>query len=296
MDLRLVRSFIAIAEELHFRRASERLHMTQPGISQHLRQLEEELGVSLVRRDRRNVSLTRAGEAFLEEARKLLLHVEAAVQLTRRTDRGEVGRLVLGATQPALFIAVPELLRAYKDAAPEMGVVLREMTTAEQEAALRAGEIDAGVLHPPLDDATLACRLICTLPFDVVLSDRHHLAVRPTVSLRDLEGEPLILFPRRIAPQLYDAVITLCHRARFRPDIAIETSPAQAIISYAAAEYGIGFVASETQHTPRPGVVYRRLTGTAPEMTIGIGAHPAESSSAVRTFLDIAVAVGATLR
>lgn len=296
MELRLLRSFVAIAEELHFRRAAARLHMTQPGISQHLRALEEELGARLVRRDRRNVALTSAGEALLREARAIFRRIDDAARVVARTAKGEAGQLVVGATQPALFIVIPELVRAFAARTPDVRVVVNEMTTAEQEAALRSGAIEVGVLHPPLDDDALTCRPLFSLGFDLVLSDRHPLARRKRIALRDLAGEPLIVFPRRIAPRLYDGVITLCHEVGFRPDIALEASPAPAIIAYAAAEFGIGFVASETQRAPRPGVVYRRLTGRAPRLDIALATAGEDLSPAVRTFVDVARALGPTIR
>jgi DNA-binding transcriptional LysR family regulator len=295
MDQRRLKCFVALAEELNFHRAAARMHMTQPAISQHLRALEDDLRVQLVHRNRRAVTLTRAGEVFLEEARKLLQQSEYAVQLARRTDRGEVGQLVVGLTQPAFFIVFPEIVQAFRARLPDVGIVIQEMTTAQQEQALRAGTIHVGILHPPLDDAALACRPFAKVAFDIVLPARHPLARKRTIALTDLAKEHFILFPRRIAPRLYDQIIALCQECGFSPEIVAESAPAQSIIAHAAAGFGVGFIASSFQQANRPGVVYRRLQGRTPEMIFGVASQIDELSLAVRTFVDVASAVGSTI-
>lgn len=295
MDQRRLECFVALAEELHFHRAAARMHMTQPAISQHLRQLEDYLRVQLVHRNRRAVSLTRAGEIFLEEARKLLRQSDYAVQLARRTHRGEVGQLVVGLTQPAFFIVFPEIVHAFRERLPDVGIVVQEMTTAQQEQALRTGSIHVGILHPPLDDDSLACQTVAKVTFDVVLSEFHPLARKRTLTLKDLAKERFVLFPRRIAPRLYDQIIGLCQECGFSPDIVAESAPAQSIIAYAAAGFGVGFIASSFQQANRPGVVYRQLQGLTPEMTFGVALQPDDVSPAVRTFVDVATAVARTI-
>ena len=288
MDLFRLRCFVALAEELHFRRAAARMHMTQPGISEHLRQLEDQLAVQLLHRNRRHVSLTRAGEILLEEARVLLAQADRAVQRVRRTDRGELGELVIGVTQPALFIVYPEILRAFRERLPEVGVVTAELSASEQEAALRAGRIHAGIVHPPLDDPSIACTPIARVAFDVVMSDRNPLASKKNLSLADLAGERFVMFPRRVAPHLYDEILALCRDAGFTPEVVAETGPAQSIIAYAAAELGVGFIASSYQQAHRPGVIYRALVGPRPQMTLGVLYHDDDASPAVRTFIEVA--------
>jgi DNA-binding transcriptional LysR family regulator len=292
MDSRRLRCFVALAEELHFRRAAERCHVTQSALSQQLKTLEEDLQVSLVYRTKRHVSLTQAGEVFLLEARKTLAQADQAVHLAQRTARGEIGQLFVGATAPAMFIVMPEIVRLFRSRLPEVGLIVREMTTTEQESALRSGQIEAGVIHPPLDDGTLLCAAVAEIPFKLVLSDQNPLARQKVLRICDLAEQHFITFPRRIGPRLYDAIIGLCQTAGFSPQIIVEASPAQSIIALAAAGFGVGWIASETQQFPRVGAVYRRLTGNAPLLPLAVAYRPGPLSPVLATFLAVAVEVG----
>jgi len=294
MDSRRLRCFIALAEELHFRRAAERCRITQSGLSQQLRALEDEMQVSLVYRTKRVVSLTQAGTIFLFEARKTLAQAEQAVHLAQRTARGEIGQLFVGATAPALFILLPDIVRQFRAVRPDVGLVVREMTTTEQETALRTGQIEAGVVHPPLDDTGLACTLVADVPFRLVMSRENVLARRRVLRIGDLANQQFITFPRRIGPRLYDTIIGLCQKAGFSPQILLEASPAQSIIAMAAAGFGVGWVASKMQQFSRPDVVYRALTGDAPRFTLGVAHRREPPSPSLATFLDIAATVGRT--
>lgn len=293
MDRRRLASFLILAEELHFSRAAARCHISQSGLSQQLAQLEAELQIRLVDRTRRHVALTRAGEVYAAEARKVVRSMDEAASLARRAGSGMAGPLVVAATSPALFMLLPEIVTALADAAPDVEVAVRPMTTAEQETALRRGEIDVGIVHPPLDDPDLACRTIATLPFDVVLSDRNPLARAPTLRLRDLARERFILFPRQVGPQLHDQILALCLQEGFSPREIQEATPAQSIVGLAACNLGVGFIASRLQHYDRPGVVYRRLEGPAPAFTLGVAHRPDHGPASLRTFVELAVRVGA---
>jgi len=296
MDRRRLECFLALAEELHFHRAAARCHMTQPALSQQLRMLEAYLQVQLVYRNKRQVSLTRSGEVFLEQTRKLLRDMDQAMELTRRTDQGEIGQLAIGLTATALYMVFPEILRIFARRLPDVGVIVHEMTTAEQEEALRAGTIQLGIGHPPLDDPSLACHTIATTAFNIVLSERNPLAKRKTLTLRDLAGEQFIIFPRKVGPQLYDRIISPGPEAGFSPKWILEGSPAQSSIALAAANMGIGFIASEFQRLVRPGVTYRKLEGPTPYLSLGVAYHADDTSPTVQVFLDVAEAVGKTVR
>lgn len=287
---------MALAEELHFHRAAVRCHMTQPALSQQLRALEDQLQVQLVFRNKRRVALTRPGVVFLDEVRKILRGMDVAIALARRTDKGEVGQLRIGVTAPALYIVFPEIVRAFSDRLPDVGVIVQEMTTSQIEQALRAGAIQLGVVHPPLEDASLACKVIATTAFNIVLSDRNPLAKRRKLSLKDLANEQFIIFPRVIGPQLYDHIISLCQAQGFSPKVILETTPAQSIIAMAAADFGIGFIASEYQRLDRPGVVYRKLDGVTPYLSLGVAYQADDESPAVNTFLAVAERVGKGVR
>jgi DNA-binding transcriptional LysR family regulator len=296
MDRRRLTSFIALGEELHFDRAARRCGMTQPAMSQQLRQLEEQVGAKLVYRTKRSVSLTRAGEAFLDEARRIVAQMHRAAELARRIEHGEIGEIVVGVTAPALYIVFPEIVAQFAQAQPRVRLVPRELTTFEQEEALRDGEIQVGILHPPLVDETLLCREIARTPFDLVLSHRNPLAGRADLALADLARERLILFPRRIGPRLYDNILTLCGEAGFSPEAVIEAFPAQSIVALAACDFGVGFIASEVQHFRRPMAVYRRLAGPAPSLTLGVAFRADDSSPSTAALADAAERAGAGVR
>lgn len=296
MDRRRLISFIALSEELHFARAATRCHMTQPAISQQLRQLEDQLGVKLLYRTKRSVLLTRAGEAFVTEARRIVGQMDHAAELARQIERGEVGEIVVGVTAPALYIVLPEIVARFAALQPHVRVIPREMTTTEQEEALRAGEIQAGILHPPLVDDTLLCQEIARTPFDIVLSERNPLAAKPELSLADLGRERFILFPRRIAPRIYDLILAMCAEVGFSPEAVAEAFPAQSIVALAACNFGIGFIASDVQHFQRPMAVFRRLGGPAPSITLGVAVRANDPSPLTATFRKAAVDAGRDVR
>ena len=296
MDRVGLECFVALAEELHFGRAAERCHMSQPAMSQQIRRLEQHLDVRLAHRNKRMVSLTRAGAVFVVDARKMLRHMDDAASLALRTDRGEVGQLRLGVTAPALFVVYPEIATLFRERLPNVGLLVREMTTAEQEHALRRGDLDVGLVHPPLDDAGLAVEEIGRAPFHIALPVGHPLTRQDSLTLADLEREPVVIFPREIAPQLHDTVLQLCLEAGFSLRITMEAHPAQSIIALVAAGVGIGFIASETQRIDRAGVTYRPIRGPGPQLSIGVAYHADETAPSVQTLLRVARKAGSTMR
>ncbi|MGV1791826.1 LysR family transcriptional regulator [Rhizobium lusitanum] len=295
MDLRRLACFVALAEELHFRRAAERCHLTQPALSQQLRHLEDELEAQLVYRNKRRVSLTPAGEVFADEARKMLHMSKQAAQLVRRTARGELGQLFVGCTAPGMFIALPEIVRMFSKELPDVGLVIQEMTTAEQEEALRHGRIQLGIIHPPLDDSSISCLKIAEVAFKLVISNQNPLSRKRKLTLGDLASENFIMFPRKVGPQLYDQIVALCQNAGFSPRMIHEASPAQSIVAMAAANFGVGWIASRYQQFARPGIVYRELLGPAPFLTLGIAYNEGETAPAIRKFLAVATEIGKTI-
>ncbi|MET0450481.1 MAG: LysR family transcriptional regulator [Mycobacterium sp.] len=295
MDRFGLECFVALADELHFGRAAERCHISQPAMSQQIRRLEQELTVRLAHRNKRTVSLTRAGDAFLAEARTMLRQMEHATAQALRTDRGEIGQLRLGVTAPALYVVYPEIAALFREQLPNVGLVVREMTTAEQEHALRRGDLDVGLVHPPLDDPSVATEEIGRAPFHIALPVDHPLTVHESLELRDLEGEQAVIFPRQIAPQLYDTVLRLCLEAGFSLKIAMEAHPAQSIIALVAARVGVGFIASRTQRLDRAGVTYRPIRGPRPQLSIGVAYHSDETGPTVQAFLAAARTAGSSM-
>ena len=295
MERRSLECFVALAEELHFHRAAERCHISQPGISQQLRRLESALDVQLLIRSSRQVKLTRAGQSFLKDARRLLRSMDEARRLTQQIDRGAIGHLHIGATASSLFIVLPEILERFRQELPQIEIQLTHQTTSEQEEALLAGKIDVGICHPPMTEASLNCELLARLPFDVVMSPHNPLARRRRIAMEDLAGETFVLFPRSVGPRLYDEVIALCHQHGFSPRRIIEVAPAQTITAMAACGIGVGFVASKVQHFQHEGAVFRKLSGPTPYLTIGAAHAAVRPSTVLQSFLAIACEVGVAL-
>ncbi|MCO5066621.1 MAG: LysR family transcriptional regulator [Rhizobiaceae bacterium] len=292
MERRRLVSFLALTEELHFHRAAARCHITQSALSQQIMQLEAELQVRLVNRTKRSVSLTRTGEVFATEARKIVRSMDEAAKLARQAESGTIGRLVVGATAPAMFTVLPEIVTAFCADMPNVEIAVRNLTTAELEQALSRGEIDVGIVHPPLDDKELVCHDIATLPFDLVLSESNPLSARKELRMGDLVNETLILFPRQIGPQLYDRIIGLCLDQGFSPRSIIEMTPAQSIISMAACNLGVGFIASRLQHFTRPQVTYRRIVDPTPSFMLGIASRAEVGTVALQRFVNLAIEIG----
>ena len=261
LDLRQLRQFVAVAEELHFGRAAARLHMTQPPLSLAVQGLEAALGARLLERSKRSVALTPAGAALLLHARRLL---EAADELPRAVQAaaaGLAGRLRLAFVSSIAYGPLPEWVRGFRARHPDVQLQLREATLDVQLAAFDAGEIDAGfVLHAPgAAPAGFAARSVLVEPLVLALPARHALAGRRRLHLRDVADEPLLIFPRDIAPSLYDAVLSQHRTHGATPRIAQEAIQMQTLVNLVSAGMGIAWVPETVTRLQRPGVAYKRV-------------------------------------
>src|SRR5579862_2353604 len=208
VELRQLRYFVAVAEELHFRRAAARLHVSQPPISQQIRALEAEIGCLLLSRTRRRVELTPAGEAFLGDARALLAGLDAAVAATRRVASGQTGRLRVGFVGSALLSVVPGIVHGFREARPGVEVELRERPTTEGLRGVLEGTVDVGLVRAPIEDADeLRCVRVLRERTVAALPANHPLAALRRIPLARLAAEPLVLFPRDQAPGFHDLLM-----------------------------------------------------------------------------------------
>jgi len=264
IELRHLRYFVVLAEELHFGRAAQRLHIAQPGLSQQIYALESELGVSLLARTRRRVELTTAGQVFLDEGRRAIVQIERAENLSRRAGSGEVGRLTIGGTESATWDLLPKLIHEYRQQYPNVDLVVREMVTPAQVAALRTGEIDAGLSRTPIDPEGLIARTIRQEKIGLLLPETHRLARRRTIPLTALEGEPLIIHPSLSRPSWADVMISLCRNAGFEPHISHQASKTSLAASLVAAGLGLTLIPESIKGLVRPGITYRLLSRPAP--------------------------------
>lgn len=199
LELWHLRYFVVLCEELHFTRAAERLGIAQPPLSQQIQNLEETLGVELIVR-RPKVRLTAAGETLLAVARRTLEQADQGIEDVRRAARGEGGTLVIGFASSTLLGPVTEIVRTYRSLHPSVRLLLRELSTAEQQRSLDSGAIELGFLREPAADDTFSCETIFTEPFAVALPPRHPLTEHPEIDLADLSGEPFVHFPRDVRP------------------------------------------------------------------------------------------------
>jgi DNA-binding transcriptional LysR family regulator len=288
IELRHLRSFVAVAEEAHFGRAAQRLHMAQPPLSRQIRQLETELGVLLFRRDPRGVELTAAGRALLPLARTALADVERAAALVRRVGRDEPPPLRVGYGWSAAFEVLPALGRAFRERHPELRFLAQEMWNTQLVAALGAGDLDVAVTLNPDVVPGLAYETIRVEPLVAVVPRGHALAGRPEAPLAALAGERLLLFPRDLAPRLYDSLVDACRRAGFEPLVAEESFHTSWDLGLAPEGAGVTLCPAAVAGAAPPGVAVVRLTPPAPSLPTTLLWHRDADDPAVAAFVAVA--------
>jgi DNA-binding transcriptional LysR family regulator len=290
-DLRQLRYFMAVAEHLHFGHGAAALHISQPPLSRAIRALEERLGVALFIRSRRKVELTPAGALLLEEARRTLGQLERAVRELRSMASGERGRLRIGFVSLADYGGVlPGLLKSYKGQRPGVQLALREMLSPEQSLALAAGELDFGLLLPPVSEAEGLEHLVVQRErFVAALPARHRLAAsHGPLAMSELAGETFVMVPREIAPGLYDIVSGLAARAGFSLNVAQEAIQMQTVVSLVSSGLGAAVVPGSVANLARRGVVYRRISDRHPMLELWLAWRAGTTSAAAAEFIALA--------
>lgn len=291
LELRQLRYFVAVAEEMHFGRAAARLHMTQPPLSQAIQGLEAMLGVQLFARTQRSVALTAAGIALLPEARRLLDQARELPTLVQRAAAGESGNLRLAFVSTADYSILPPALREFRTSHPLVQLELREATSDLQIEELLEGRIDAGLLIAPLPErARKELDYLPLLQEPLVLAaprSLHGITGRQAVDLRKLEPLPLIIFPRKIAPTLHDAIMACLHDAGHTPQVAQEAIQMQTIVGLVAAGMGIALVPQSVSNLKRPGVVYCKLDRAQPMVETGLAWRKDNAAPVLQAFLNM---------
>lgn len=262
MELRHLRYFVAVAEELSFTAASIRLRVAQPSLSQQIRDLERELGTALLARTSRRVELTAAGAAFLEHARAMLTQAGQAAEQARAIGRGQVGTLDIGLTGSVLLGPLGPLVAAFSARFPQVVVRLHEMPPREQQAALHARRTDVSFLRRPAEDPDLVAELAWPETVAVALPERHPFSARQRVLLSDLREESLV-FLRLEDSRFAQYLRACCIKAGFLPRVSQQVVEAYSLTSLVAAGLGVALVPERVQALSRPGVVYRPLEGPA---------------------------------
>ncbi len=264
IELRVWRQFVTLAEDLHFGHAAARLHMTQPPLTQAIQGLERAVGLALFERNRRSVALTPAGAALLPAARRLLAAADDLPRVAQAAAAGLAGRLRLAFVSNIAYGPLPDWLRGFRLAHPEVALQLREATLDVQLEAFDAGEIDAGfVLHAPgAAPPGFAAWAALHEPLVMALPETHPAAARAVLRLADVAAEPLVIYPRQIAPSLFDAVLSAYRAQGATPRIGQEAIQMQTIVNLVSAGMGVAWVPESVTRLQRPGVVYRPVADT----------------------------------
>ena len=287
VELRHLRSFLAVAEELHFGRAAKRLFIVQSALSRQISALERELDVTLLERDRHRVDLTPAGRALLDDVRQLLGHADAATRRARAAGRGTTGTLRLGFIAPALYAVLPPLLRAFRARNPGVRLVLEEMHNQQAVDGVRNRRIQVGLVRLPVRQSPdLRLRPVQSEEVLLAVAEDHRLAGRPEVALAELADTDLILIARGLEPELHDYYTSACAEAGFTARVAHEVDRTHVALGLVASGLGAAFVPGSARRVAQPGVALVPLTGT--ELRLRIGAAWNDGTDPVLArFLDL---------
>ncbi len=280
--------FVAVAEELHFGRAAERVHICQPPLSQQIKSLEEELGARLLNRDSRKVALTEAGKAFLEDAREILLRADEAAQRVLRMTQGQEGQVTAGFVMPALDTFFPDAIREFRSAYPRVELILREMGTVAQLEALRENRLDLGFIrwfHQ--ETAGLVFERIVEEPYILAIPFDHTLASKTRVHLDMLRGQPLILFPRQTHPALHDEILSAVGGPGREVCIVQEVTTKATAIALASAGIGLALVPQSAKKQKRKGVVFRPLVGSLPRVELSLAWRQGNHEPCLHNFINL---------
>lgn len=288
IDLRLLRQYVAVAEELHFHRAAARLHMSQPPLTAAIRRLEDELGSELIVRGNRTLGLTVAGKTLLVEARATLQQAEQGLQRTREAAAGQSGSLRVGYVGSALYGRLPGLIRRFRQQYPQVQLHLQEATSRQQQLWLREQRIDVGVLIPPIPAAELVLHDFDHDRLAIALPRAHALADAPEVSVAMLAEEPFVSWPAGEGIGFHAQVLGLCTAAGFTPRVVQEAQGMHAVLSLVAVDAGVAIVpASMASFRPQE-IVYRVLEDEAARFDLPFCMRPEQPSPVLRNFLQTA--------
>ena len=294
MELRHVRYFVAVAEELHFGRAAERLHLAQPPLSRQIQQLEDEIGVVLLDRNRRKVELTDAGKEFLNEARKLLADADHAIVAAQRAARGELGTLSIAFVSSTSYVFLPKVLTAFRSRYPNVDLSLHEMSSGEQIEALLECRVHVGFIRPAMPHRRLVHEVVLQEDVVMALPVNHPLSQPPgqpqeaePLALSAFADDPFILFRRQPLPSFGEQTIGFCAEAGFAPQIAQEAREMATALSLVAVGMGVALVPETARAIPWPGVAYRRIHSPSPTTELVMAYHRDETSAVLSAFRAI---------
>ncbi|WP_372814361.1 LysR substrate-binding domain-containing protein [Paenibacillus sp.] len=284
MELRHLRYFITVAEELHFGKAATRLNMSQPPLSQQIRQLEEELGFPLLYRNKQHVKLTEAGKVFLEEVRIAIAQVEQACLVAQKANQGLLGRLSIGFVGSSTYSVAP-LLHRFLLHSPKINITLHQMKTANQLHALHEGSIHLGIVRTHIHSPNIVSEVICSEKFVAIFPEGHPMTQREALRMIDLENERFILTTR--GSTYHDTVIHLCYQAGFSPNIALELPEILTIMAFVSQGMGVSIVPASFRHQQNKGIVYRELADVTSTLETYFVWRSEEKSKVLQEFIKL---------
>jgi DNA-binding transcriptional LysR family regulator len=290
MELRQIRSFLSVAETLHFGRTAALIHISQPALSLQIRSLEEEIGVALFERNRRKTNLTEAGVAFRKEASAALSQLDLAIRNSRLAANGKLGFLRVGFIFTAGFEIVPGVVRQFRELNPEVELSLRSIPTATQLRLLEKGSLDIGFLRLPIgEQPTLEVQTVHREPFVVVLPRSHKLAKKKRVRLRELSGENFVMYERSYAPGFHDLILGMLHDAGTVPSISQTAAEIATVISLVDAQMGIAILPTSAAKYCVASVVACDIVGDVPMSEIALVCDKRVRPPAVDNFRSFAL-------
>jgi len=272
MELRHLRYFLAVGEALNFTKAAAQLRVAQPALSRQMQDLEDEIGVDLLRRSPRGVTLTAEGKLFLEEVRELLKRADESVEKVRALARGEYGELPIGYAPSPTVEILPPALAAFQKAVPRVKVLLHDLSSDELIAGLRKGTLELAVTVQPTGDQTagIEFEVLRTYPLYVALTAAHPFARLKSITLEELAAEPLVAFRRKDYPESYDNLNRIFATIQAKPRIAMECDSASSLITEVEAGRGIALSTTIFKLVTGTRLLYRPLTGTTEALSVGI--------------------------
>jgi DNA-binding transcriptional LysR family regulator len=284
IDLRHLRYFLAVAEELHFGHAAQRLHMAQPPLSQQIRRLEQEIGYPLFLRSSRSVKLTPAGKALLDRARRTLQRVDEDLEAVRSVARGEVGVLKVGFVGSAMLTSLPAILRGYRRLYSRVQLHLNELHTSQLIEALREGSVDVAVARDAGTPEDMRVEQVSVEPLVAVVPKKHLLASLSSIPISRLRDEPFVFFPRASGNYAWENTIRLCVEQGFHPNIVQEAPQWLTIVRLVGSGLGVTIAPASVQEIVVPGVVCRKLSPAGGTTSIDLVYRLDQSSPLVSAF------------
>lgn len=291
IEIRQLRYFQAVAEELHFSRAAARLRIAQPALSRQIQQLEVETGTQLLKRTQRVVELTPAGALFLERTSRILEEIGKAVVDARRIGKGEYGHLVVGFIHSSTYGLLPAIVERFRHLYPDIELELREMTIAEQHDALSRGQIDIGLLRPQPAPSGIEVQPIMEDCFLLAVPDKHPLAKIDAVYMQALAPEPMIMFSKRESPLFHSRIAAMCEQAGFNPKIVQHATQIHTIVGLVGAGIGIAVVPGTAHNLHPRGVRFLQILDEPEPVHVALGWQRGKDTPAVRSFRQVALLV-----